>query len=341
LHQINYQCLPPQEKGLYHKYISAFQNNSRTVDFPPNEKLRRLMKVLGAALGDHPEIIYFDKGYMKTRAYPTHLQLQFTGCPQPSRLQAMQRQLEYAAEKAIGEIGPKKNWDEYQKLMAVYNYLQHRVNYDHRESQYCALHKESRNQWSHNAYGALVKGTAVCDGISAAFAMLSQRLDIPAASVVGKALLEDQGYTDHAWNLVRVGQEMYHLDLTWDINRYSSLGRYSYDYFCVPDADKERDHQWDRKAFPPCLSSALSFYSRNQYYGETAEDIQRIISSQILQGRRVVYLKLSPAIKGTEEAERLLSQLLLDTAGKMGKSVKILYTWNPPVRCFASAVTYL
>ncbi|MBQ9414899.1 MAG: hypothetical protein IJU16_07230, partial [Clostridia bacterium] len=59
----------------------------------------------------------------------------------------------------------------------------------------------------HTAYGTLCKKLAVCDGYSAAMTLLLDRVGIRSAPAYND---------DHAWNLVWIDGEPYHLDVTWD-----------------------------------------------------------------------------------------------------------------------------
>ncbi len=61
----------------------------------------------------------------------------------------------------------------------------------------------------HNAYDALVDGTAVCQGYSEAYACLAKLAGLSAPVVSSEA-------QDHAWNLVTLDGERYYVDCTWD-----------------------------------------------------------------------------------------------------------------------------
>ena len=68
---------------------------------------------------------------------------------------------------------------------------------------------------AYSAYGCLVKGKAVCEGYSLAFNAIMLELGIPTKRMSGGG---------HAWNMVKIGNRWYHVDVTWndtsDSNRY-------------------------------------------------------------------------------------------------------------------------
>lgn len=75
---------------------------------------------------------------------------------------------------------------------------------------------------AHTAYGALVensrgkKNTAVCDGYAQAYLYLLQQAGIEATVVLG---IGGSTYTTaggHAWNIVKLGNDWYEVDSTWD-----------------------------------------------------------------------------------------------------------------------------
>lgn len=73
------------------------------------------------------------------------------------------------------------------------------------------------------AYGALVKGTAVCEGYSRAYKAVLDELGIPCVLVRGTA-----GGTAHMWCSVQVDGSWYAVDVTWDD---PTGGAVRYEYF--------------------------------------------------------------------------------------------------------------
>ena len=70
---------------------------------------------------------------------------------------------------------------------------------------------------AHDAYGALVEHSAVCDGYARAFQLLCRKVGIRAMIVEGESA--SPGSTTavgHAWNVVQINGKYYHTDVTWD-----------------------------------------------------------------------------------------------------------------------------
>jgi len=112
--------------------------------------------------------------------------------------------------------------------------LQENVRYDKQEL-IASSSGRSKNPNSHNAYGALLNGLAVCDGFSSAFNLLAQKLGFECMLATGRSNHRSAGSVEHAWNIVKVKNKCYHMDVTWDTNQYNEFKEHSYDYFALDD----------------------------------------------------------------------------------------------------------
>ena len=82
----------------------------------------------------------------------------------------------------------------------------------------------------YEADGPLVQGTALCEGYSKAFMYLCQSVGIECICVSSD---------DHMWNMVKIKNKWYHIDITNDID-YS--GNCIYDYFLVSTDTMLNEH---------------------------------------------------------------------------------------------------
>ncbi len=103
----------------------------------------------------------------------------------------------------------------------------------------------SQNPNAYTAYGCLVEGLSVCEGYSRAYQLLLREFDIPCYLVSSEAMA-------HMWNMIQIGGEYYHVDLTWDDalyvmgdsdDVYDVNGYVLHDYFMLTDAQMlAKDH---------------------------------------------------------------------------------------------------
>lgn len=90
-----------------------------------------------------------------------------------------------------------------QKAQALHDYLVRTVAYDQR-----AL-SNAEPASSHNPYGALCLGTAVCEGYARAYQLLLEQVGVSCAYVSSESMA-------HGWNMVELDGAWYHVDVTWD-----------------------------------------------------------------------------------------------------------------------------
>ena len=99
----------------------------------------------------------------------------------------------------------------------------------------------------HTPYNVLLEGRGVCDGYAYAAKLLLDAAGIENMLVTGTA-----NGGEHRWNLVRLEENWYHMDITWD-DPVSADGRehHTYDYYLKGDAAMAREHRWETE-IPKC-----------------------------------------------------------------------------------------
>jgi len=333
--RIGYERLNPEEKRVYDRFAAAFASCSATIDGGGVDRGVDVMKVLQTALGDDPRVIYFNKSRIAVSAsLLTGKRFHLTGACSPAQNQTMIRDLDRAVDRAVEEIRLLNPMTDYDRIMCIYEYLQDHVVYDEEELRHCCQYGKGKNPHSHNAYGALVEGKAVCDGISGAFCLLAQTMGYPCMVVSGRAAFRTQGLSEHAWNLIRVGTKHYHLDATWDINHKSRTGDYAYQYFCVDDDDINADHDWDINSTPACGSQELSYYRRSRCYANNLSQLEEIFRRFARSKQDVVRVKIAHGIPIPGPADGFLGQKLADAAAGVGRHAAVRYSYDEGTRCF-------
>lgn len=129
---------------------------------------------------------------------------------------------------------------DWQIALALHDYLIASATYDE------SLLKTS-------SYHLLVDGTAVCSGYASAYQDLLLRAGIECRYVVSEKM-------DHAWNLVKIDGQWYHVDLTWDDPTPDGAGYVSHQYFLRTDeeiATGEKPH-YDWNSDLSCTDTRFS-----------------------------------------------------------------------------------
>ena len=162
-------------------------------------------------------------------------------------LPSMKKAYEEAIADALSVIDPYMT--DYQKELALHDWLCKHIRYDHRTNHYKST----------CSYSAIVKGLAVCEGYSEAFTELLHRVGIDAATVYGFVLPEeDPENNGHAWNIVCINGNWYYVDVTWD-----DEPQLRYDYFNLTTAQMALDHKNGIGTFPLCNSRDAAYRKSN------------------------------------------------------------------------------
>lgn len=103
-------------------------------------------------------------------------------------------------------------------------------------------------------YSILINGEGVCQGYALAAYLLLKEMDFEVRFVTGDAI----PVGGHAWNLVKVDGEWYHLDTTWNDPIPDQGKNIRYDYFLLADATISQDHVWDTSLYP--ATSTTDYY---------------------------------------------------------------------------------
>ena len=113
-----------------------------------------------------------------------------------------------------------------------------------------------------NIADLLTKGCGSCEAYSAALCVMLEIAGVPSRVVTGTA----DG--PHAWNLVQLGQEWYHVDATWDdpVVNDGSRQLLQHSYCCCTDAEMRRTHRWNRESYPASGTRTAYYYRARGLY---------------------------------------------------------------------------
>lgn len=162
-------------------------------------------------------------------------------------------QFEAAARQFITDAGVVEGMTQYEIALALYEKIVGHVTY-----------VGSAN--SHNAYGALIEGEAVCEGYAELYQYLLYLNGIQSHEITGNA------NGAHAWNLVRLDGKYYMADPTWDDQLDGNgVQLYPHRYFNVTTdfllTDPFGNRVIDNNGYPlpVCTATAANYYNHPNY----------------------------------------------------------------------------
>ena len=156
---------------------------------------------------------------------------------------------------------------DYDVVKTLHDYLVTHCDYDYR------VDIGNMPFISHQAEGALLNGTAVCSGYAKAYEILLDAAGIPCETITGYA----GGY--HAWNLVQVDGEWYHVDATWDDPTNKGGDYIRYTYFLKSDKVMVSRSHRDWEAVYACTSTKYDEDLLNSTDQEMADNRQEQVDA--------------------------------------------------------------
>ncbi len=217
---LNRELLPAKMKPAYSTLLEGYMKDLDRIRLPlPNGATAdELMTIHSAVLYDHPGLYYVGKDItFQSGKNPIML-------PKYTIKKSERRQYDALIQSKVDDIVSRAPAGSFARERYVNNYLLNTVRYG-------STSDESR---SHSVIGALIDGVAVCDGFSKATSLLLNSMGVSCSVVNG--MLEE---VSHAWNVVEINGERYHLDVT---NNGGDLLRDC--YFNLSDRLASRTHKF-------------------------------------------------------------------------------------------------
>ena len=131
-----------------------------------------------------------------------------------------------------------------------------------------------KKPYSHEIIGPLGHGVGVCEGMAKTVKVLCDRVGIWCIIAISEACPEKDIKYRHAWNVIKVGGQYYHLDTTFD-NTVSKCGVLRYDYFNLPDKYIYRDHEPVITRVTECNNSEHFYYKEKKISFTKIEDVEK------------------------------------------------------------------
>ena len=139
-------------------------------------------------------------------------------------------------------IAPMQGLSDIQKLQAAHDFIVLTAEYS----------KETEGS-QYSPYTLLTENKGVCQAYALVLYRMLEMLGFEVQYVPGKV-----GEQLHAWVLVKLDHNWYHIDVTWDDPLPDRKGEVRYQYFLVSDRQLSQDHTWNYASFPAATSEKYS-----------------------------------------------------------------------------------
>ncbi|NFR05272.1 transglutaminase domain-containing protein [Clostridium botulinum] len=259
-----------------------------------------------------------------------------------------QRQATEAAVKRIVKEVVKDDMTSVEKELALHDYVVKHADYNME-----GLKKNPADLEDHSAYGVLVLGKGVCESYAKAMHLLLNEVGIECKYATGYKKNKDgsQG-GGHAWNMVKLDNEWYNLDATWDDPVSDRVGRSDKDvvvspvihtYFNVTDDIFNKDHirgEYEQKNYPKANGTKYSYDNLDvDEFTNDGTKVPKVTNKEELMGqvkeamknkKTVLYVRLK-GFKMTQE--ELMNELGKVLDGNIYKSYGVSPTDESHAYC--------
>lgn len=320
--EYHYSQLAPQLQEVYREMYVHLMSDEDSGALLSSVGVDDFWNVYYAVLADHPEIFWVGAGVQaeensligKVVSYKIEAAVPVEARP------SMREKIEEAADTCIAGISPEA--ETYEKIKYVYEYLIDTVEY------------QANSADSQNIQSALLYHSSVCAGYSKAFQYILNRMGIFCTYVTG----EIKGGGEHGWNMVRIGEEYYYVDVTWGDPVFANqVGEAvqgdvkNYNYLCCTQYDLFKTHIPDESLeLPACTSDAYNYYRRNGCYYETFDwnTIYDAAMQSVWNGDTSLVMKFGSQEAYDTARYELFENNLLSDAGQYLMKINGTDTWN-------------
>ncbi len=239
-----YRQLSKSEKSVYEAIYRGIQEHEEYIELPveiSGDDYSRIYCMLEKQEG---EAFYIDSSYYTADQLVTAKVIYRTT---EKDAKSKSHELDMAADEVLD--GLPKRAGEAETARFIHDRL----------IESCKYVADDTSGYTSTAYGCLVNGRANCEGYAKAFDMLAARCGLEAVLITGST---DDG-ENHAWNQVRIGDDWYNVDVTWDDGDSGGVTRWTY---CLcSDKEIAKTHFPDNEDFEPfeCEKSLVKNEQKN------------------------------------------------------------------------------
>ncbi len=292
-----YELLNEDEKRVYEKlYVAISDFTTLISDFEVQITKDQIAQVSEYIRRDHPELYWFRQNmvyYLNEADLVCKVEIKY--CLTKDEAAKRNKEIEKAIVPFISSVTADMN--DFDIALKVYDNIINLVDYDsvglQKQDSMPEISPEDPDDLR-SVYGVFVNRKAVCAGYTRATQYLLNMFGIECVYVSSG---------EHAWNLVKLEGDYYHLDTTWGDSSNTNAekntsDKIGYDCFCITTAELLKLEEHTPSAdlpLPECTAVKCNYHHRLGLYLDSYDEkkVKMIICHKIAQGNFDVSLKAS------------------------------------------------
>ena len=315
--------LPSEFNEIYRELYQRLAQGEDEAELYARVRTEDFWTAYYAVLSDHPELFWIGSNIQIQESALTGQTISYriSTTVDPQDRDRMRAQLEQAADECIAGIDSDAS--EYDKIRYVYEYIINTTDYS------------TQSDANQNIQSALLSHVSVCAGYARSFQYILHRMGMFCTYVTGHTT--DGG--DHAWNIVRIGDQYYNVDVTWGDPVFVGLeegssppGSYmNYNYLCCTDEELFLTHVPDDTVpLPSCTDDSLNYYRLNGIYYESFDydTIHDVLMNSVWNGDDTTVMKFADQASCEEAEYELFSNNMLSEPAQYLMEINGVSSWN-------------
>jgi len=283
--------LTNEQKRVYKAVLFGIKNRLREIKMPLRP-INEISKIFNYVLLDNPMLFYVSSSFQQSS------DLFKKKCAViPNYSYSRWQSTKYSREivNCLRVFDAIKTKSDIEKELYIHDFCLSNFKYDY-----------AFGEHSGSVLGPVLNRVAVCEGIAKFVKLALDYVGVSSLVVLGRANNPalDAGMEGHAWNIVRVDGETYHLDVTFDMTLQDKMLRH--DYFNLCDREIKKDHAFVDDV-PPCVTAGKDYYSANSLFINRLSELDNYVGRALKQGKRRILVKIKNERYTNDVADKVMT----------------------------------
>lgn len=328
---MQYQLLPEDLRPGFETLGNGLLSFQKTIRVAVKNK-KDLERILDAVIYDNPNICYFNPTEFSIVTMGPFFAISFDYIYDRKKAAEVMKAVDDKAEYIISQF-IMGDMSDYDKCVAIHDYMTENIHYNFSAMSVSFVHD------AFTVEGALLKHQAVCNGISKAVTLLLNKLSIPCTTVQGRSAIGENDL-DHSWNLVKLGDDYYHIDVTWDLQEVNRFSSRSHMYMNLDDESMLNNHSWDIEAYPTCDAIKENFYVKQKRYFRTMRSFELYCQRFLKANLTYMDVRFEDTLEIPADGGRYIGGILQKQAALVRKRFQMTFLFNANSYVFQAELLY-
>lgn len=322
IYEYYYSRLNPSEQRIYRKMLKELGKMKEVITVKGYFDVDRFDAITDAIHWDHPELFHIDFHSYRRGVSSEGMDLVPNYFYTMEVYQNKKQKMECVIDKLMQMANKENLNNDLKKCRWIHDRLVRNIVYGGKH-----VPNTSNISDAHTIEGVFLHKRAVCEGISKAFKLLSDRLGLQSIVAVGIAGMGDGG--PHAWNISSLDGNFVQIDVTWDGNLSLACQYFRYDYFALTDLEMQIDHEYtDFLDYPICSTMRYSYFAQTGSLLSNPKQLESFLDKEFKAKKTAIYFKINGNISNIEKFSQKVLEMLYDFMGKYGMINEGFLDWS-------------